>query len=157
MKAAEKPAGETTGTCGKCHHLKDLPHTSNKFGLVCEDCYLEIKQINLPLDEYDLQPGEMTKEQAADSAKVSIRAIEKWIASGQLAAEKTRRRIAGAVRPTTILKAADVEKLIKGKNETVQRPTIERETSEQSEQTGLQADSPQFAVDFMQMLQAITH
>jgi hypothetical protein len=45
------------------------------------------------IDAYTLLPNELTKEQVAEKAGVSLRAVEKWKAEGKLRAHKTRKRI----------------------------------------------------------------
>lgn len=113
------------GQCGICKTGKYLTKDTVKNGKICEDCYLDKFQIELPFDEYTLKPDELTKEQFAEKAGVSIRNVEIWKASGKLPSEKIRRRINGTVRKTTIFKVADVEKFLAGENVKVNFPTVE--------------------------------
>lgn len=78
------------------------------------------------LDEYSLKSDELTKEQFADKAGVSVRNVEIWKKDGKLPAQKLRRRIDGVVRTTTIFKLADVDEFLNKKNEATQFPVVER-------------------------------
>ncbi|MGI8642409.1 MAG: hypothetical protein ACR2MG_20970 [Pyrinomonadaceae bacterium] len=137
---AEKAEVDNFGKCGKCGKSKTLPQHSKTDGDICEDCYLEKFQIDLPLDEYTLQPDELTKEQFAEKAQVTIRAVEIWKAAGKLPSQKLRRRIDGTVRKTTIFKTADVEEFLKAENSKGNIPKVENTTSMQKTNTGEQND-----------------
>jgi DNA-binding transcriptional MerR regulator len=114
-----------TGFCARCKKEDVSTAELKRNGQICEDCYLKIHQMELPLDEYTLKPDELTKEQFAEKAGVSIRNIEIWKASGKLPSEKVRRRINNTVRKTTIFKLSDVEKFLAGENNKVNFPTFE--------------------------------
>ena len=150
MPAKAEKAQDLKDGCPIC--LNDdvpLPHFDNKLKLkICDECWTKAHQKSLPLDEYDLQPDELTKEQFAEKAGVSIRNIEIWKASGKLPSEKIRRRINGTVRKTTIFKVADVEKFLAGENIKVNFPNVEKtKTTEQSEEN---INSQAFAFNFME-------
>jgi hypothetical protein len=71
------------------------------------------------VDEYDLQPGELTKEKFAEQAKVkSFRSIENWVRDGLIAAKKVRRRNpqTGVVALMSIYMQDDVDKFLAEKN-----------------------------------------
>jgi hypothetical protein len=85
------------------------------------------------LDEYDLQPDELTKEMLADKAGVSIRTVEIWKKEGKLPAQKIRRRIDGVVRKTTIFKTADAEKFLTGENAATEFPKVEKQQTAMQE------------------------
>lgn len=88
------------------------------------------------LDEYDLQPGEMTKEQVADKARVTLRAVEIWKKEGKLPARKVRRRITTSdtgkevIKQVLIFMQDDVEKFLAEKDAAVEIPTIDRPSPE---------------------------
>lgn len=129
------------GTCGKCKKEKVLEHELKKNGQVCDECYLEITQIEIPTDEYSLQPDELTKEQFAEKAGVSMRNIEIWKKAGKLPAQKLRRRVNDVVRSQLIFKSKDVENFLKDENKPVNLPTVEKEMETQSLQLTKSAEN----------------
>ncbi len=136
--SAKAELKEKTGFCAKCKKEDVSISELKRNRQLCEDCYLKIHQIELPLDEYTLRADELTKEQFAEKAQVSIRNVEIWKASGKLPAEKVRRRVNGTVRKTTIFKLADVEKFLAGENIKVSFPTFEKETAAPSGNNSMQ-------------------
>jgi hypothetical protein len=78
-------------------------------------------------DEYALRDDEMTKEQFAEKAGVTLRAVEGWKADGKIAAEKVRRRGAdGKVRKQLIFKTDDVDAYLNEADEPVKIPTRDK-------------------------------
>ena len=92
MKAS---AAMETGRCTRCgkNDVLLVGQSATFGGMVCDPCFTVLNQADLPLDDYDLQPGELTKEMVADMAQVTPRAVEMWKAQGKLPAVKVRRRI----------------------------------------------------------------
>lgn len=84
------------------------------------------------LDEFDLQPGEMTKEMVRQRLGCSVRKVEMLKADGKLAAEKKTRRIDGVVKPNQLIfREEDVEKYIHDEaNKSTKIPTIESQAME---------------------------
>lgn len=79
------------------------------------------------MDEYDLQPGELTKSMTADKLSCSIRKVEMLKADGKLAAEKKTRRIDGVVKPNQLIfMESDVDEYKAKEAEGVKVPTHER-------------------------------
>jgi hypothetical protein len=143
---AEKAAVENSGICGICKTEKDLTQQSQVHGAICEDCYLQKFQIGIPMDEYDLQVDELTKEQVAEKAGVTLRNVEIWKKEGKIPAEKLRRRVGGVVRKQLIFKVAEVEKFLNGQNQPVKIPTLELEKAK-NEQTEFLNASQMFVAE----------
>ena len=101
-----------------------------KENVIEDENWVKEHQKPLALDEYDLQPNELTKEQFAEKAQVSLRNIEIWKKAGKIQAKKVRRRVDGIVRSQLIFDVADVEKFLSGANEPQILPKIERDVTE---------------------------
>jgi hypothetical protein len=95
-------------------------------------------------DEYDLKPGEMTKEMVADKAQVTLRAVEMWKKEGKLPARKERRRIKGTetIRKQLIFLEKDVDEFLNGENVPTHVPTIAKSdgNNNQALQTAVDTD-----------------
>ena len=139
---AEKAEVENLEVCPICDVEDNLIHHYSPINKqICDQCYLKLHQKPLPLDEYDLQPDELTKEQFADKAGVSLRNIEIWKKAGKIPAQKLRRRVNDVVRSQLIFKSEDVEKFLSGANEAVNLPKVEKENkSLEKTNTGEQSD-----------------
>jgi len=87
------------------------------------------------IDEYSLKENELTKEQVADRAAVSLRAVEIWKSKGLLPAQKVRRRITDpntgkpVIKQVLIFMADDVEKFMADRDAPVEIPTVDRPTA----------------------------
>ena len=133
---AKKSKVENQEVCPICDVKDDLIHHYSPLNKnICDNCYTKLHQKPLPLDEYDLRPDELTKEQFADKAGVSVRNIEIWKKAGKIAAQKLRRRVNDVVRSQLIFKAADVEEFLKDENKAVNLPKVEKTESNQLEKT----------------------
>ncbi len=134
MKAS---AAMETGRCTRCgkNDVLLVGQSATFGGMVCDPCFTVLNQADLPLDDYDLQPGELTKEMVADMAQVTPRAVEMWKAQGKLPAVKVRRRIVDTktgqaiVRKQLIFKAGDVESFLREQDAPVQLPSVVTETA----------------------------
>lgn len=81
---------------------------------------------------FDLQPGEMTKDMVAKHSGNSLRAVELWKAAGKLPAEKKRRRVTDkngnqVVKEVLIFMRNDVDALL---NADKKIPVVDRATPE---------------------------
>jgi hypothetical protein len=88
------------------------------------------KKAAVTVDDYDLKPGELTKEMVADRAGVTIRAVEIWKHEGKLPARKERRRINGVVRKQLVFQETDVDVFIGAANEPVNMPRVEKRSNQ---------------------------
>lgn len=113
---AQKQAQEIL-TCAKCKKEDVTAEELKRNGHICDDCHLKITQIGLPLDDYSLQPDEMTIEQFATTAKVTPRAVQKWLTAKLINYELLNRRspknqIVSEIR---VFKAADVHEFLENR------------------------------------------
>lgn len=141
--------------CERCDTNKALAKHANR---LCDDCYHEINQIPLPLDEYTMQPDEMTKEQVAEkSGGVSVRAVEKWIKAGKIEAQTVSRRGKdGIIRETTIIKVEAFNEFKENKGKAIKRPVIDTNESEHTElMSSSQPFGQQNALQFAQILSQV--
>ena len=145
-----KEAKKTNNKCIKCNKKKELPHKTqhgDKKGLMCADCFIKVKQNDLPIDEYSLQSNEMTKQMVADELQCSLRNVEILKKKGKIPAKKLRRRVGKAIRLQVIFDKKDVENYQKATDEETHFPQLEKTNKESSKQ--LQPASN----DFMQQSQ----
>ena len=154
MVAQKKAVENSVGICPICSTQDNLPHFySPENANICDECYTKLHHKPLPLDEYDLRPDEMTKEQFADKAGVGLRAVEIWKKQGKIQAQKLRRRVDGVVRQQLIFTTGDVEEFLSKSNEAVNLPKVEKEFNQLEKTNDGEnfGNSQMFANQFMNM------
>ncbi len=150
-KAKTAPQNDNDG-CPVC--LNDevpLTHYDNKIKLkICDECWTKSHQKPLPLDEYDLQPDERTKEQVAEILQCTTRNVEILKKAGKIPAQKLRRRVDGTVRSQLIFKVSDIENYKKEIDAPKEIPFVVKTNA--AEQNEIRNSSPELAFDFMEKM-----
>ncbi len=131
-----------------------------KAKVIQDETWVKEHQKPLPLDEYELQPDEITIEQFAEKASVSTRAVQKWLTARLISYELKNKRNPkdGAIREIRIFKTADVDEFLNNRSKGKLSPKLDKvmreEPTNNNEHSQVPMFSPDAAFGFLEKLAA---